>query len=145
MEQTPVPVPRHLWIVGVLALLWNSMGAFDYTMTETRNAWYLAQFTPEQIAYVQAIPAWAIATWAIGVWGGFVGSLLLLLRKRLAVPVLGASIAGVVPTFLYNYVLSDGLAVMGGVGALVFSAVIFLVALALLLYARRMVRTGVLG
>jgi hypothetical protein len=42
--------PKHLWIVGVLALVWNSVGAFDYVMTETQNAGYMAQFTAEQVA-----------------------------------------------------------------------------------------------
>ena len=32
--------------------------------------------------------------WVIGVWGGVVGMLLLLVRKRAAVPVLLASLAG---------------------------------------------------
>ena len=26
--------PVHLWIVGILALLWNLMGAFDYLATQ---------------------------------------------------------------------------------------------------------------
>jgi hypothetical protein len=35
---SPIPAPNivtpwHLWLVGVLALLWNSFGAFDYVMT----------------------------------------------------------------------------------------------------------------
>ena len=25
--------PWHLWVVGVLTLLWNSVGGFSYTMT----------------------------------------------------------------------------------------------------------------
>ena len=28
--------PKHLWIVGILALLWNFMGAFDYLATQLK-------------------------------------------------------------------------------------------------------------
>jgi hypothetical protein len=72
--------PRHLLIVGVLALLWNAIGAFDYVMTETRNSSYMNSFTADQLAYFNNFPKSAIATWAFGVWGGVVGALLLLFR-----------------------------------------------------------------
>ena len=32
-----VTVPKHLWIIGIVALLWNLMGAYDYVMTQTKN------------------------------------------------------------------------------------------------------------
>jgi len=134
-------VPWHLWLVGALALLWNSVGAFDYVMTETRNASYLSAFTPEQLAYFNGFPKWFIAMWALGVWGGVLGSVLLLARQRLAVPVFGVSLLGVVVTFVYNFLLSNGVEVMGTGGA-VFSLVIFVVAVALLLYARALARAG---
>lgn len=134
--------PWHLWVVGVLSLLWNSVGAVDYLMTQTRNAAYLGSFTPEQMAYFQGFPAWAIACWALSVWGGVLGSALLLARRRFAVPVFLVSLVAMLPMWLYNYVFSDGLRLMGGAGALAFSALIFVVALALWWYARRLAGAG---
>lgn len=142
----PVPsvsAPKHLWIVGVLALLWNGVGAFDYVMTESRNASYMSSFTKEQLAYFYGFPAWVIACWAVAVWGGVVGSLLLLLRRRLAVPVFTASLTTMVIVSVYNFGLSAGLAIMGKEAAM-FSGVVFVVAVALLLYARWLARRGVL-
>jgi hypothetical protein len=40
--------PWHLWVIGIVALLWSGMGAMDYVMTQTRNAAYMSAFTPEQ-------------------------------------------------------------------------------------------------
>jgi hypothetical protein len=137
--------PWHLWVVGIAALLWNAVGALDYVMTQTRNAQYMAAFTPEQLAFFYGLPAWTVAAWAIGVWGGVLGSLLLLLRKSLATWVFLVSLIGVVLTTLQNYVLSNGLEVMGGPGAVVFTAVIFLVAVALYVYARAMTTQRVLA
>ena len=84
--------PWHFWVVGILALVWNSIGALDYTMTQTRNTSYMSSFTPEQLAYFYSIPKWAIATWALSVWGGVLGSLALLLRRRWAAPVFAVSL-----------------------------------------------------
>ncbi|MDT8341100.1 MAG: hypothetical protein RQ751_06270 [Longimicrobiales bacterium] len=136
--------PVHLWVIGVLTLLWNGFGAYDYLMTQTENEAYMGSFTPEQLAYFYGFPTWVVAFWALAVWGGVLGSLLLLMRKRLAAPVLLVSFGSMVVTSIHNFLLSDGLEVMGGVGV-AFSAVIFAVALGLWLYARAMVRRGVLG
>jgi hypothetical protein len=146
MKHTNVPVstPWHVWIVGVVALLWNAMGALDYTMTETRNASYMKDFTPEQLAYFYGFPKWVIATWALSVWGGVAGSVALLLRRRWAVFVFAVSLAMMVLTFIHNYVLTDGFTVMGGVSALVFTLTIVAVGVVLVVYSRWLVCRGVL-
>jgi hypothetical protein len=105
----------------------------------------LSKFTPEQVAYFHGYPMWVVATWALSVWGGVLGSALLLLRKRLAVPVFGVSLATLALTFLYNFAFTKGFEIMGGASGLIFSAVIFAIAVALLLYARRLARVGTLA
>lgn len=136
--------PWHLWVIGIIALLWNAIGAMEYIMTETKNQSYMSGFTPEQLAFFYGLPAWVVSAWAIGVWGGVLGSLLLLFRRSLAVWVFLASLIGIVVTAFHNYVLSNGMNVMGGAFALVFTAVIFLIGLGLYLYARAMNKRGVL-
>ena len=143
MKETNTRVPRHLWIVGALSLLWNAVGAFDYTATQMRLESYMSQFTPQQLDYFYGFPAWAVAAWAIAVWSSLLGSLCLLLRKAWAVPLFGIAIAGMVFTALYNFVLTDGMALIGTGGA-IFTAVIWLIAFSLLFYARAMAKRGVL-
>jgi len=135
--------PRHLWIVGIVALLWNLIGAMDYIMTETENEGYMSKFTPEQLEFFYSFPVWLVALWAIAVWGGVLGAVLLLLRKKLALPVLVVSFLCMVVTAIHNYGFAGGADIVGGVG-LVFSAVIFVIAFALVMYARGMTRKGVL-
>ena len=43
---TRARTPVHLWIVGVLALLWNGIGGYDYLMTRMRNIDYRARMMP---------------------------------------------------------------------------------------------------
>ncbi len=135
--------PRHLWLVGVITLLWNMMGAYDYLMTQTKNASYMARFDQAQLDYYYSYPAWFEAFWALAVWGGLLGCILLLLRKRQAVPVFLVSLVAMVITAIYSFGLSDGLEVMGAMG-FVFTVVIFLVSLGLWLYSRAMKGRGVL-
>ncbi len=128
--------PKHLWVVGIVTVLWNAGGAYDYVMSQTQNESYMSAFTPEQLEFFLGFPAWVVAAWAIAVWGGVLGSILLLMRKSLALPVFIASLVAMVLTTFQNYVLSNGLEV-SGTGGLAFSAVIFMVAVALVFHGEQ--------
>jgi hypothetical protein len=143
MNENIAAAPKHLWIVGILAVLWNAIGAFDYSATQLRLESYMSQFTPEQLEYFYAFPAWTVAAWAIAVWSSLVGSIGLLLRRSWATWLFGAALAGMAVTTLYNFVLSDGLSMMGA-GAAAFTAVIWVIALFLFFYSRAMSQRGVL-
>lgn len=136
--------PWHLWAVGVVSLLWNAVGAMDYLMTQTRNEAYMSAFTPEQLEFFYGLPTWTVAAWAIAVWGGVLGSILLLVRTRHAVGVFAVSLLAMIVTSFQNFVLSNGLEVMNDPFSLGFSALIFLISIALVVYARVMFQRGVL-
>jgi hypothetical protein len=140
----PVKTPWHLWVIGIVGTLWSAMGAMDYVMTKLRVEDYMAAFTPEQLEFFYGFPIWVNAAWAIAVWGGVIGCLLLLLRKSFAVGVLLASFVAMAITAFHNFVLSNGMEVVGDTFSLVFSAAIFLVGLGLYFYARAMRSKGVL-
>jgi hypothetical protein len=136
--------PLHLWIVAVLATLWNAFGCFDYLMTQTHNARYLAGFTDPQRVYFDSFPVWMESAWAFGVWGGMLGSLLLLARSRHAVAAFAVSLAGLALSTLYQYVLSAPPPDMRSGAMMAMNLVIWAVAIGLLAYAMRMRRRGVL-
>jgi len=143
MNRESHQAPLHLWIVGILSLLWNAMGCFDYLATKLRLDFYMSQFTEAQLEYFYSFPAWLSIFWALGVWGSLLGSLALLLRCRWAVALFAASLLGMIVSTAYTVLLSNGLEIMGGSGA-AFSAVIFVIGVLLLVYARRMSARGVL-
>ena len=137
--------PVHLWIVGVVSLLWNAVGAFDYTMTKMQNADYLAAFTPEQQAWFASFPLWANIGWALGVWGSVLGSLLLLARSRHAVSAFAVSLAGLAISCIYQFGLHySDLMRLFGTFPMIFTAVIWVILIALYLYARAQKAKGVL-
>ena len=137
--------PWHLWVVGVIALLFNAIGAFDYVMSMTQVASYMARagMTPAQIAHYQAMPIWMIAVWTIGVWGAVLGSVLILLRNRVAFPVFTLSLAAFLVSLVYTYVLTNGGEVMGG-QMVIASVTITALLLFFIWYSRLMTKRGVL-
>jgi hypothetical protein len=136
--------PAHLWLVAMLALLWNGFGVFDFFATNLRLDFYVAQLTAEQLAYFDAFPLWMTVVWALGVGGAFLGSVALVLARSWAVPMFGLSIGALAVSSLYNFVLAEGLEVMG-TAMVVMSIVIWIVVIALFLYALAQRRRGVLA
>ncbi len=138
---TRAAAPWHLWLVGILTLLFNAMGILSYTATKLGMLAELGM-TPDQIAFMESYPAWASALWALGVWGAFAGSVLLLLRSRLAVPAMLVALVGLIGTTAYNYALIE---VPADMQAPALDAAIWAVTLFLLAYVRAMRAAGVLG
>ena len=139
-----VRTPVHLWVVGVLAILWNFMGVFDYLASNLELEFYMSQFPPEMLEWIDTMPAWATAAWAFGVWGAFVGTIGLLLRKKWAVVAYAVSLGGLLVSSIYSYILTDAVEMMGS-GAVFMNIAIWAVAVFLLVYAWAMAKRGVLS
>jgi len=141
--------PIHLWIVGVLSLLWNSFGCFDYLMTRMRNTEYLASAMPSvdpnaMLAWIDGFPLYAQIGWGLGVWMGLLGSVLLLIRNRWAVWSYGLSLLGAVMGLGYQIALAPPLAGADRTIDKLMPVVIILVALGQFLYARAMEKKAVI-
>jgi hypothetical protein len=137
--------PWHLWVIGVVTLLFNAGGAFDYVMTQTQNEAYMAQFSEAELAYFYSFPAWVQGSWAIAVWGALLGSLFLVLRRAWAVWAFGVSIVMMLVTMVHNFGLAEvKMHEVVGPEAIWFSGVIVLVTVGTFFYARMMARRGVL-
>lgn len=135
--------PRHIFVIGIIALLWNAGGAFDYVMMQTRNTQYMAQMTSEMRAYFDGFPTWVEAGWALGVWGAIAGSVLLLLRSRFAYAAFIASLVGLLANTFYGMFISPTpmTALMGPMG-MWFSFAIIFVAILLVWYSGKMAARG---
>ena len=72
--------PAHVWIVGILSLLWGCFGAYDYTMTRMRSTEYIKSSMPgvdpnAALAWIDSMPMYAQVGWGLGVWFGLLGSI----------------------------------------------------------------------
>lgn len=145
MTEASVKAPWHLWAVGIFAVLFNAIGVFDFTMAMAQGAKYLesAGMTPPQVEHYMAMPGWATVIWAVGVFTAFIASILLLMRRKAAYPVFVLSLAAFAVHLFYEYVLTNGGALMGPSMGFV-SAVIALLLALFAWYARTMTARGVL-
>lgn len=130
------------WIVGGLAVLWNGFGLYDMLMTVTADEAYLAEFTEEQVAYWVELPAWRFVLWAGGAGLALLGSLLFLLRRAAAVPLLA-----VAPIAMVIGLIADGIGgglAIYGIGGVAASLVVLGIAIFFVWYAARQRRSGIL-
>ena len=139
------PAPKHLWIVGILSLLWNGFGGYDYVMTHTGGPGYFESMglDAEAYAWFQALPGWSIAAWAVGVWGSVIGAILLLVRSRHAATAFLVSLVGALVSFGYQFSTERPASLEGGT-ATIMPVVILIVIVLQWYYARRQAAAGVL-
>jgi len=110
-------IPKWYWIVSGVMLLWNLMGlaAFCMTMSMIGNseAMAAAGFSEAQQEVFDATPTWSNVAFAIAVIFGVLGCIALLMKKKLAIPLLVISLLGVLAQNTYFYFLSNSVEVMG--------------------------------
>jgi hypothetical protein len=139
--------PVHLWIVGILSLLWNCFGAYDYTMSHMRNLDYLGSMGGDpnvMLAYMDSMQMYAKVGWGLGVWGALVGSVLLLMRSRYALWAFAISLVGMALSFGGQYIGPPQPPEMTAGAAKYIPWLIILLGIAQFYYAWRQQKNGVL-
>ena len=142
--------PWHLWLIGILSLLWNSYGGYDYYMTQTENAEYLRPMTEpygvaveDALAYFASYPIWLEVLWALGVWTSVAGAVLMLLRSKFAYYAFIISLIGLIGAFGWSTAnpqpgLTDTPVAYGMTG------LVCVLIILQIIYCRRMTQRGVL-
>jgi hypothetical protein len=133
-EQTTTSVPKWFWIIAIVALLWNIMGGMIFLTEVFAQESMMETMTEPQKEWVRSTPTWIYIVFAIAVSTGLAGSVFLLLRKRLAVPLFVVGLVAVVIQMAYTMLIAGGLQVMGPSGA-VMPAVVVTLALVWLLFS----------
>ena len=96
-------VPISFWVVAGLGVLWNGFAVVAFWLTGTHDQQTMAQTPPEMALALTQTPTWAIAAWGLAVVAALVGSLLLVFRRKLAVPAFVVSLAGLVVLTIYQF------------------------------------------
>ncbi len=138
-QQLSPATPWHLWVVGGFLFLFNGMGAVSYTATLIRFEPMLAGQPQDVLDYYFNAPAWMMVMWGVSTIGGFLGAILLLMRRKFAPTVM--AVAWLCSVAVVAYTISTP---PPASGSNVFSIVVLIVALLLLLYMVWLSRRGVL-
>lgn len=129
------------WLLPVAALgvVWNAYGAYQFigSFRQTTDSLMAVGMTQAQAELYLSLPVWISLVFAIGVFGGLAGSIALLMRRTVAVPIFFASFVGYILLFAgdWSYGIFDSLPTQLAILALV--VLIAATLLAVSLYAQK--------
>lgn len=138
---TNTRIPVWFRVAAIAAVVWNVLGVAAYLMEVTMSEAALAALPEAERLLYERMPAWVTAAFAIAVWSGLAGSVALALRRRIALPLLTASLVAVLAQMGYLFLVA-GVAAVKGAASAVMPAVIVLIAAALVWLAVRVRRRG---
>ena len=132
--------PWHLWLVGILSLLWDGSGAFTIVSAQHQAI----ALKPDEAAYYAAQSPWFVALVDIGLVTAVLGGIALLLRKRSAVWAFAISLALILLGDVYELAMGTSRVYATNAAAFV-TGLIAVLAVLQWVYASRMAKRGVLG
>ena len=105
---------RMLGVMAAFAVTWGLLCLTMFTLSLTADpADLVRQYTPEQLAYIEATPAWVMFSKAMTAIGVICGAVYLLLRKQSAYSWFMIALFGTLLTML-DSVLRGGYDMLGG-------------------------------
>lgn len=137
-------VPSWFYVMAGVALLWNLMGAAAVIMNFMITPEAMASLPQDQQQLYLDTPKWASYASLLAVGAGSLGCLALLFKKALAYPLLLLSLLGLVLQNIGIFVLTDALSVMGS-GVAIMQAFVFIVAIGLVLLAKKAIKETWIG
>lgn len=124
------------WILGIAALIWNLMGVFAFIAQMNMTPEMLEVLPEAERKLYENVPSWVNIVFAIAVFGGALGSLLLLLKKKIATPVFILSLVAVIIQMMYNLFMSRASEVYGP-GAMIMLIMVLFIAIYLAWYSKK--------
>jgi len=98
-RDAPAKAPLHLWLVGILLVLWNGFGVALAVGVQTRQ---LPTMRPDDVAFFEVQPLWIVIMGDIGALAGVAGAVSLLLLSRWALRFFVAQVSIIGLTNLYE-------------------------------------------
>ena len=138
---TVTPVPGWFRIVAIVALLWNLLGVAAFVMDASMSTEAIAALPEAQQQLYAVRPMWVVVAYGVAVFAGALGCLMLVMRRKLAVPLLVLSLLAVLVQMSYLFFMSDTFAVMGN-AAMAMPILVVVISLALVWLARNAAARG---
>lgn len=137
-------LPIWFWTVAALGVLWNAYGVLQFfeSVTATEESLMSMGMDEVQAQTISTYPIWMTAAFAAGTFGGLIGSVLLLLRRRAAVPLFVVSLAGYVVLYIGD--ITEGVFVALGASQVAILSLVVIIASGLLWTSRIAVRKDIL-
>ncbi|MGV6846186.1 MAG: hypothetical protein ACWA42_08695 [Lutibacter sp.] len=142
METNSKKVGTSFYVISIVALVWNVLGVISYLgqvyMTDDK----LKLLPIDQQNYYAHVPGWVTGAFALSVFAGAIGCIALLLRKGIALWLFWISFIAVIAQFIYNFILQDDMKIT--TNHYIMPVIIFLIAIYLIIFARKGIKSGIL-
>ena len=146
--------PKALfWIISIFAILWNLMGVYQYLKStlwkeemyaEILSSDMYGDMAKNVVELMESVPAWLTGLYAIAVFSGLLGSILLALRKKWAVPTFLISLIAVVIQMSYWLFGTESIDIMGP-AVFVMPFLVIVICIFLYFYSKRAAKKGILS
>ena len=131
------------WIIAVIALLWNIMGVLAYLgQTLLMTDELKAALPTEQIELINSSPSWLNIVFAIGVFSGVLACIMLLIRRKLAVPLFGISLLMVLIQNFYGWFATNAAEVYGSLQGYIMPLIVIIISIFLYFYSKGAAQKG---
>lgn len=141
-ENSQMKIPSWFWVAASLGLIWNVFGVFQFVQSVMASKENLIAMgmTDTQAELMKGYPAWMTAAFAIGTFGGFIGTVFLLLRKKMATPIFVISLVGYVVLYIGD--ITEGVFAALGASQVIILTSVVIIAASLLWMSRAFERSG---
>ena len=137
-----ITLRRHK-IISYTAIAWNFLGLLAFIMQQLMTDEMIKSLPQAEQELYTSLPAWYVIAYGLAVFAGFLGSIFLLLRKKLSVTLFLVSLIGIFVQTFYTFFMSNTFAVYGYRSAILPLFVIIL-AIFLYSYSKRLLQEGYL-
>lgn len=138
-EQTKIPT--WFWVISIIALVWNAMGLFAFLGDMFMSDEKLAAMEEAKRLLYENNPTWSKIAYGFATIGGFLGSLLLVLKKKSAYIVLLISLLGIIVQMYHSLFRAESTDVYGP-GAVIMPIMVMVIGIGLVWFARHATTKG---
>jgi hypothetical protein len=138
-----ITLKRHK-IISYTAIAWNFLGLLAFIMQVLMTDEMIKALPQAEQELYTNLPSWYIFAYGIGVLGGFIGSIALLLRKKISVALFSVSLIGILAQTIYTFFFTNTFAVYG-YGSAILPIFVVVLAVFLLSYSTTLKKEGYLN
>ena len=133
------------WIIGIIALLWNGMGVYNYLIQAYQTEAFTSSLNEAQLALMESMPSWNTALFAIAVFSGLIGTIFLLMKKKVSVSLFTLSFLSATVMQLYWLFGTDAVEVFSESMPYLMPVLVIVVCIFLVWYSKDQKAKGVLS
>lgn len=101
------------WIISVIALIWNLLGVDGFFGQALMSDRFKSMYTDEQLEIINNLPSWYIVVFGIAVIASALASLLMLMKKKMAVQLFQLGLLAVIIQATFNLFFNEGRSAYG--------------------------------